>query len=104
MNKRTFLKLGSAAAATPFLSPMLAWASKEKLTNWAGNLEYGTEQLTSAASTTDVQKFVKDHSSFKVLGTRHCFNDIAEVTVNGRIVTHRLEDGQPSWIAEFRKI
>lgn len=47
MNKRTFLKLSSAAAATPFLSPILAWASKEKLTNWAGNLEYRTEQLTS---------------------------------------------------------
>lgn len=80
MNKRTFLKLGSAAAATPFLSPMLAWASKGKLTNWAGNLVYGTERLTSAASTAEVQKFVKAHSSFKVLGTRHCFNDIADTS------------------------
>ena len=80
MNKRTFIKLGSAAAASPFLSPMFALASKEKLTNWAGNLEYGTEQLTSAASQTDVQKFVKEHSSFKVLGTRHCFNDIANTS------------------------
>ncbi len=79
MNKRTFIKLGSAAAATPLISPMLAWASqeKEKLTNWAGNLEYGTEQLTAASSSEAVQRFVKEHSKFKVLGTRHCFNDIA---------------------------
>jgi xylitol oxidase len=77
LNKRTFIKLGSAAAASPFVSRMFAWASKEKLTNWAGNLEYATEQLTSAARRTDVQHFVKEHSSFKVLGTRHCFNDIA---------------------------
>jgi len=80
MNKRTFIKLGSAAAASPFVSPMFAWASKEKLTNWAGNLEYGTEQVTSAASQTEVQKFVKEHGSFKVLGTRHCFNDIANTS------------------------
>jgi alditol oxidase len=78
MNKRTFIKLGSAAAASPLLSPMLTWASKEKLTNWAGNLEYGTEQLTSAATQPDVQHFVTGHNNFKVLGTRHCFNDITD--------------------------
>ena len=57
---------------------MLAWASKEKLTNWAGNLEYGTERLTAASSQADVQQFVTTHSNFKVLGTRHCFNNIAD--------------------------
>jgi len=56
---------------------MLSAESKEKLTNWSGNLEYGTEQLTPATSQAEVQQFVKDHNSFKVLGTRHCFNDIA---------------------------
>jgi xylitol oxidase len=78
LNKRTFIKLSSAVAAGPLLSPMLTWATKEKLTNWAGNLEYGTEQLTSSSTQTDVQRFVREHSSFKVLGTRHCFNDIAD--------------------------
>lgn len=77
MNKRTFLKLCSAVAASRFVSPMLAEESKEKLTNWSGNLEYGTQQLTPAASQAEVQKFVKEHANFKVLGTRHCFNDIA---------------------------
>jgi xylitol oxidase len=78
LNKRTFLKLCSAAAASRFVSPMLDAQSKEKLTNWSGNLEYGTEQLTSVKSQAEVQQFVKDHSNFKVLGTRHCFNDIAD--------------------------
>ena len=59
---------------------MLAWASNETLTNWAGNLEYGTERLTAASSLADVQKFVRTHSNFKVLGTRHCFNNIADTS------------------------
>jgi xylitol oxidase len=78
LNKRTFIKLGSLAAASPFVSSVVSWASKQKLTNWAGNLEYATEQLTPAASLTDVQQFVRQHNNFKVLGTRHCFNDIAD--------------------------
>jgi len=47
------------------------------MTNWAGNLEYGTERLHTATSMADVQRFVKANSQFKVLGTRHCFNEIA---------------------------
>jgi len=47
------------------------------MTNWAGNLEYGTERLHAATSMADVQRFVKANSQFKVLGTRHCFNEIA---------------------------
>ena len=80
VNKRTFIKLGSVAAASPFVSPVLAWASNEKLTNWSRNLEYGTQQLTPATSQAEVQQFVKEHNHFKVLGTRHCFNDIADTT------------------------
>src|SRR6184192_1405969 len=80
LDKRTFLKLSCAAAASPLLSPALAWLPQEKLTNWAGNLEYGTDRLHSATSERDVRQFVKEHSSFKVLGTRHCFNDIADTS------------------------
>src|SRR6266567_2231722 len=76
MNKRTFIRICSAAAASPLLSPLFAWAS-EKLTNWAGNLAYSTDRLYSARTPEDVQGFVKEHSKLKVLGTRHCFNDIA---------------------------
>ena len=80
MNKRTFLKLGSAALSTPVLSSLFAWAQDEKLTNWAGNITYGSEQLTTATSLRDVQDFVSKQKKFKALGTRHCFNGIADST------------------------
>ena len=80
MNKRSFLQLCSALAANQLLAPLLAWASVEKLRNWAGNIEYGTENLYSAKSLEQVQEFIKKESQLKVLGTRHCFNKIADST------------------------
>lgn len=80
MNKRTFIKLSSALLASPLLSPLLAWAAGGKLTNWAGNFEYSTEQLYAAGSLQQAQEFVKKQSRLKVLGTRHCFNKIADST------------------------
>ena len=80
MNKRTFLKLTSALMAAPVVSRLLAWASGEKLKNWACNLEYGTDRLHPANSLERVQEFVRRQTKLKVLGTRHCFNDIADST------------------------
>ena len=64
--------------ASPALSPLFAWASGGKLTNWAGNFEYSTENLYPAGSLEQVQEFVKKQSRLKVLGTHHCFNKIAD--------------------------
>ena len=64
--------------AMPALSPLLAWALGDKLKNWAGNVEYSTEQLYAAESIDEIKKFVAKKESFKVLGTRHCFNKIAD--------------------------
>ena len=46
--------------------------------NWAGNYRYGTDRITSVTSVAQVQEFVRTHDRFKVLGTRHCFNGIAD--------------------------
>jgi xylitol oxidase len=78
MEKRTFLKIASTMMASPILSRLHAWAAPDKMKNWAGNLEYSTDRLYSAASMRDVQRFVKVQSHLKVLGTRHCFNNIAD--------------------------
>jgi xylitol oxidase len=78
MNKRTFLGLFSAAMASPVIAPLLAWASKDKLKNWAGNLEYSTDRLYSANLLEEVRSYVKKQSKLKVLGSRHCFNNIAD--------------------------
>src|SRR5438034_4672828 len=82
MNKRTFIKLFSALIASPAISPFLTWAAKDKLKNWAGNLEYSTDRLYSASSLEQVRSYVKKQNKLKVLGTRHCFNDIADSTDN----------------------
>src|ERR1017187_4536676 len=80
MNKRTFLRLFTSLMASPVISPLLTWASNAKLKNWAGNLEYSTDQLYSANSLDQVRSYVKQQPQLKVLGTRHCFNNIADST------------------------
>jgi alditol oxidase len=85
MNKRMFLAL-SAALLGGFSRPRLFGkgadpsAAGGELANWAGNYHYGTSNLQPLASVDEVREFVKKHNSLKVLGTRHCFNGIADST------------------------
>lgn len=46
--------------------------------NWAGNYEYGAPQLRSPRSVGELQELVAGSSQVRALGTRHCFNDIAD--------------------------
>nr|WP_240163747.1 D-arabinono-1,4-lactone oxidase [Spirosoma taeanense] len=62
----------------PVFSPLTDWLADDKLKNWAGNYEYSTDKLYPAKSTGQVQEIVKKYSKLKVLGTRHCFNSIAD--------------------------
>jgi hypothetical protein len=48
MKKRTFIKLSAAAAAMPI--DLKSFVSPEKLTNWAGNIGYSTENVYGATS------------------------------------------------------
>jgi xylitol oxidase len=68
--------------ASRVIAPLLAWASNNKLTNWAGNLEYSTDRLYSATSLEQVRSYVKQQTKLKVLGSRHCFNNIADSADN----------------------
>jgi xylitol oxidase len=52
--------------------------SASKLTNWAGNFQYGTNEFHRLGSIELVRKFVREHDRLKVLGTRHSFNGIAD--------------------------
>ena len=79
MNKRTFIKLFAAALASPPVMRVLAWAGhEERLRNWAGNIEYSTDRVQASTSLEQVQDYVKTQRKLKVLGTRHCFNNIAD--------------------------
>ena len=76
MKKRTFLNLLSAAFASPALEPLLP--AQEELANWARNLTYSTSRLHEATSVEQVRSLVRSQENLKVLGTRHCFNRIAD--------------------------
>lgn len=78
MNKRTFLNLLSSAVASPALAPLSAWGTKPKLTNWAGNLTYSTDRLHEATSVEQIRSVLRSQEKVKVLGSRHCFNSIAD--------------------------
>src|SRR4051812_5289119 len=78
MNKRTFIKLFAAALASAPVMRLLAWAGQKTLRNWAGNIEYSTDSVQTSRSLAQVQEYVKTRPKLKVLGTRHCFNDIAD--------------------------
>jgi len=78
VNKRTFLKTLAATLASPVLMPHSVWAAKQKLSNWAGNLFYSTDRLREAASVAQIRALLKSETRLKVLGTRHCFNSIAD--------------------------
>lgn len=78
MKRKTFIKLSTTLMATPFLSPLSSWANQPRLKNWAGNLTYGTDQVQSPESVAQVQQLVSQKPKLKALGTRHCFNAIAD--------------------------
>ncbi len=85
MTKRIFLKLSAAGLGGFCGSRLFGGAhdgpdSNGPLTNWAGNHRYSTDNFHTLSSAEQVRKFVKEHDSLKVLGTRHCFNDIADST------------------------
>ena len=72
MKKRTFLRLLYAALIAPLV------VGKDKLTNWAGNLVFSTDRVQEATSVEQVRSTVHAQDRIKVLGTRHCFNSIAD--------------------------
>lgn len=67
--------MGASFSRTPF-----AFGQTGRLRNWAGNVEYTTDAVDYPTSLEDVQRLVKTHDRLKVLGTRHCFNRIADST------------------------
>jgi len=72
------MKLFAGALASPPVMRMLAWADRERPRNWAGNVEYSTDRVQTFSSREQLQDFVKKENKLKVLGTRHCFNNIAD--------------------------
>jgi len=82
MKRKTFIKLSSAMAIAPFLSSFDEMTRQEKLKNWAGNLTYSTGNVFYPKTVSEVQALVKKCDRLRGLGTRHCFNTIADSKYN----------------------
>src|SRR5262245_52226421 len=80
MDKRAFLRLSSAPALSPFVRAAAAGGQTSPPTNWAGNVRYGTQAVDQPATLEEIRRVVRQNDRLKVLGTRHCFNRIADST------------------------
>ncbi len=80
MKRKTFIKSGSAALAGSFLFPWMSACKPQSMTtsNWAGNYTYKAKRLLAPASMDELIEQVRKARATKALGTRHCFNDIAD--------------------------
>lgn len=81
MKKRTFLKISSSVLTGVALAPLtqcVTGKKTESLKNWAGNLTYSTANVREPVSVEEVQEIVKASPKLRALGTRHCFNTIAD--------------------------
>lgn len=78
MKRKTFLKISSALAVTPLIAPFESYAQDKRLKNWAGNIEYSTNNVFYPKSAKEVQSLAKKLNNARALGTRHCFNTIAD--------------------------
>ncbi|NBC02683.1 MAG: FAD-binding protein [Bacteroidetes bacterium] len=85
MDKRTFLKTSSALLAGSFLTPfkpVIPRNLQEIRTNWAGNLEYSASNYYQPRTLNELQELVARLDKLRMLGTRHCFNTVADSTEN----------------------
>lgn len=78
MKRKTFIRLGATLAGNAALQPANSWAQPPRLSNWAGNVTYSTANVQYPKSVAEVQQAIKSQRKLKVLGTRHCFNTIAD--------------------------
>jgi len=78
MKRKTFIQLSTTLMATPLLSKFESMAAQPRLKNWAGNLTYSTDHVQYPKSVAEVQQLIKKLPKLRALGTRHCFNTIAD--------------------------
>jgi len=89
VNRKKFLQTTSVLAGGIILSDIVACNAPEKtpamnepLTNWAGNLTYGTSNVYYPKTVEEVQEVVKKCDKLTALGSKHSFNTIANNTNN----------------------
>lgn len=94
MDKREFLKGSAATAAlmmTSFTEPSAFATDDVPRTNWSGNVHYSTNKVFQPSSVGEVQDAVRSVAHVRALGTRHCFNTIAD-SETAQLSTLKLKD------------
>src|SRR5262249_25295372 len=71
------MRLGASSTDTRNARPM---SGQEMRTNWAGNLTYSAERFAVPDTLEQVREAVRSADKVRVIGSRHCFNDIADTT------------------------
>lgn len=100
MKRKEFIKTTAAFTAGSMVIPIgCKDAPKEQpaetpRTNWAGNYEYRATQLHKPRSAEEVRALIKKLDRQKALGSRHCFNDIADSPLH-QISTEYLNEIGP---------
>src|SRR4030095_11229124 len=92
MKRKDFIKTSSLLLAGGAMAPHMACTSANKEAirmNWAGNYTYKATNYFEPASAEELQQLVKKSGKQKALGSRHCFNDIADSQDN-QISTRQL--------------
>lgn len=77
-----FLKPSALSAAISASSDPLHAAEDNQIPreNWAGNYRYSTEKVLQPSTLAETQDAVRSVAKVRALGTRHCFNGIADST------------------------
>ncbi len=80
MNKRNFVKTTAALTASAIFPGVPGCTEKkgEPISNWAGNLTYHTKNINYPESLDELTSIIKKQKKVKLLGTQHCFSDIAD--------------------------
>ncbi len=78
MKRKKFIQLSAALAASALAVPFRTHGQKPGMKNWAENLEYSTSNVFYPKTVEEVRSTVKKLSKLRALGTRHCFNRIAD--------------------------
>jgi xylitol oxidase len=96
MKRKRFLETTAAFTAGSILLPGLSCKpEKEPATaegprmNWAGNYQYKAPNLHTPETTEEVRDLITRLEQQKALGSRHCFNNIADSPLN-QVSTEKL--------------
>ena len=99
INRRTFVQATASVAAGSVLFPLASCAGPKLPSpvtdtsprhNWAGNYTYRAERLYAPESAAEVKQLVRGLGKQKALGSRHCFNNIAD-SPGSQISTRKLD-------------